>query len=159
MSTAPICRSCSTLLVKGYAKAGGNWSISNSERGSRLCSPCKVKQVKAWQAANPDRTHAQSRRIYAKNAGQKLYALANDGLLPDYIKIGKTIVNPKFRLATYNTGDPLRRYRFAHIVEVPDAGVAEDAAFKALADCRIPATEWFRCSEARAIEVLNSLAI
>jgi hypothetical protein len=59
-----------------------------------------------------------------------------------FVKIGKTR-RPDKRLATFNTTDPFRRFRFAWTVILRDYDLAERIAHARLAGLRIGSSEWF----------------
>jgi hypothetical protein len=75
---------------------------------------------------------------------------------PEYVKIGHTS-NIDARLISYNTGDPLRRYTYAHTQDVYDRILAERGIHELLASYRRTGTEWFRIHVEDAISVIRSL--
>ncbi|MGV1762808.1 GIY-YIG nuclease family protein [Rhizobium rhizogenes] len=87
--------------------------------------------------------------------GEYLYVLVHP-LYPNLCKIGKT-VRPKDRLRVFNTSDPYRRYTYAHVEEVYDSGLGEQALHRMLASYRLGKTEWFQIHPDDAIRTLRSL--
>lgn len=86
-----------------------------------------------------------------------MYVLVNDAF-PDVVKVGQTTVNPKHRLSYYQTGDPHRQYKYAALVEVPNAGRAERQIHETLDRFRLRQDgEWFRVPVEVAVRLAESL--
>lgn len=71
-----------------------------------------------------------------------LYVVVNPRL-PGWFKVGKT-TNPQRRLATYQTGDPLRSYRFLLLHQMENHHLAETSLIEGLDRLGyLPHGEWF----------------
>lgn len=75
--------------------------------------------------------------------------------MPGYIKIGRTR-RLKKRLQGYNTADPLRRFKYAFCLAVPDMFQAERWAHNKLDGMRVEGTEWFQTAPKDAEALIAS---
>jgi hypothetical protein len=91
-----------------------------------------------------------------RNAGGKgyVYLLENE-LYPGWIKCGMT-VNLEKRLQTYNTNDPLKRYKFVSSMTVNDRRKIEKMIMEALlGKSSLNNGEWFRIEKNIAINIFS----
>jgi hypothetical protein len=92
-----------------------------------------------------------------------VYAIVNDAW-PEWVKIGKAI-DAEDRLSGYQTSSPMRDYKLVHSVYFEDRNVAERKAHTLAA---LKTThpwnkhengEWFKLTDAEAIEILKEITI
>lgn len=132
-----------------------NWSPGVLARGQRNCKVCRRLRTAKWRRDNPERDAELQARSKLRGLGQYVYVITNPAW-PNHVKIGRTIGNPDKRLMSFNTGDPLRRYAFATLVEVDDAVEAERALHERFAMQRVDG-EWFEMPLKNATRVAESL--
>lgn len=118
-----------------------------------------LKQARDFYNANKEHCKEyarQYRNTQTANQPDIVYVITHP-LYPEYSKVGRT-VNPKARLAQYNTSDPLRRYAYHTQQETEDANALEKAVHTALVGFRVGNTEWFAIHPDDAASILLSTA-
>ena len=92
-----------------------------------------------------------------------VYAITNPAW-PEWIKIGKAI-DAEDRLSSYQTSSPMRNYKLVHSVYFEDRNVAEKKAHLLAATRTMHPWnkhdngEWFKLTDAEAIEILKEITI
>ena len=92
-----------------------------------------------------------------------VYAITNP-VWPEWVKIGKAI-DAEDRLSSYQTSSPMRNYKLVYSVHFDDRNVAEKKAHLLAATRTMHPWnkhdngEWFKLTDAEAIEILKEITI
>lgn len=124
----------------------------------------KNRRTAAWRARRPE--HRQRKReveiewrvkARKRDFGQRIYVAVNP-VYAGFVKIGKTVANPNYRLSSFNVADPLKRFSYAIVVDVEDAGAAESQIHQTLKEFRVREDgEWFKVPVDVAVRLAESL--
>lgn len=111
----------------------------------------------SWKKAHPEKNRTIARTHLAKGAAHRVYVITHPEW-PKYVKIGMTTLNPQKRLGNLNVSDPFKRFDYAALVEVEDAGDAEKKLHQTLDRFRVREDgEWFKVPVEVAVRLAQSL--
>jgi hypothetical protein len=113
----------------------------------------------ALKAENARRVTVQEEKegIFKRKDGS-VYVMINEVFRRPVFKIGGAF-DLRERLATFQTGDPDRRYKMPFSRHFPNQNRAEAAVHRALADLRVPGSrEWYNGSYQDGIAMIREFA-
>ena len=174
------CIKCGVTLVEGQ-----NISTYHVNNKWYLCSGCRdahnaiVNKNRMWvngkyiSQSHPlhkagryktfdDAAFAALEKDVKQKSGY-VYAIRNPAW-PDWVKIGKA-VDAEDRLSSYQTSSPMRNYKLVYSVHFDDRNVAEKKAHLLAATRTMHPWnkhdngEWFKLTDAEAIEILKEITI
>jgi len=171
------CRICEVSLT-----AGKNWYGTRIAKKDYTCRDCHASQGnsirmfvngkyvprthplhKAGNYKSFDDAAFSSLTNYNRTKSGHVYAMTN-AAWPEWIKIGKAI-DAEDRLSSYQTSSPMRDYKLVYSVHFDNRNVAERKAHTLAA---LKTThpwnkhdngEWFKLTDAEAIEILKEITI